>query len=1239
MARHRPLLFGLAAVLLVVSFAQWHLLQADFIWRWAAQKLVSLAQSQINGTIKVEHIEGGPISGLIFHNVTVATPQEEVLRLKRLEISLSPWSLLKLQPVIGKLVLAEPHLFLKQDQTGRWNVSQLIAAEEEPALKTAFVPFRSLALQKILVIDGEVVVERGSQKSRFHNLALDLALHLDHLLKPEQTLTISRALGAVTAPQGRFSLETRLTYGKSVLDLATLTLRSDLERYLSLTGKANLADKPGDIQFQGELGPVKGKTMGKFWSKWPEGGDVSGTLQVRGTLEQVHVKGSGNIHQAPYTITGVLAQKAGKWHYNAALDLTGLTPEILTSFFPSLPEKGEEVSPVSLHLRAEGVGFGWPPEQFAYSVEAEPFTYGRARVEQGKVRAEGNGRKQTIEAMLRGNFGEVSFSGSGSFFTAPAGEIKLLAQSLRPDLLDLGAPEVSRLDARFAGSFQLPDYASLDRLKVMGELEASGQVGEHPLRELKGRLAWHKPDLTIPFLRLHVGNMRAELKGSLAGGRLDFSFTGTSTPEGSWPIPAALEGQLNWKGALAGPISDPVFSFRANGRGLGYEGYGIQSFTLTARGTGWPPHSGAIDFQGTRLRTPAGVFSQASGRGATEGEQWRFRFDATSPRGPQVELAGSAFFTERPLKVVLDSARFRVRNVSGQNRGPVRFRFLPGFELQPATLVINNGTVTMEARLVGGEATGRLAMNNIPLEGSRLENLQGKLHGEFILAGSMNSPVIQGALRLERARWRNLAFPVVRTSLNYRESSLNISGNLEEEASGARAQWEGRLPLVLSFSPFRLAVPDEDMSLRLRGEEMNLGFLANFTQEVEEAEAPLDFSANVQGTWSKPRVSGELTWGGGFVRLRQAGARYRLEPGTISLQGNRVFIPRLTLVSGGTATLRGEVRLTGFAPDEVRAQAQFANFKGLDRLRSQAFLVGDVTIDGPWKALAVRGRLTIPRATLTPQVLKIGEGAEMNPDVILVRHEKKAVKEEEPFAAKPEFIKAMRIAVTVDAPGDVWVRDKQAEVELTLAIRINKRPGEPLAVGGQIRSLRGDLNIQGRDFKLVRGFVDLSELPGREPYIQARAVHETWDATIIMDVSGTPKRPHIELSSEPSLPKSEILSYLAFGRPSSALSKEEFSASKLAGGALGGITAQKILEILGPDFPLLGDVTFRSGQQIGIVKPLTKGLTVSLGRATGPVGEEKGFQAQWQYRVNRNISIEAQTGANPGGDVFFNYDF
>jgi autotransporter translocation and assembly factor TamB len=1237
MPRLRSVLIALLVFLLVGSFTVWRLVQSDFFWRWAGGMMVSEVQKQINGTLTVNEIQGNPITGLLFQGVTVTSPEGEIFRLKSLEVRLSLWSVVKLKPVIGKLALVEPRLNLTQDASGQWNISRLVLPREKPAEGGVALPLRSLSFRQILMVDGEVNLSQAGKETRYHNLDLNLSVTLDHPFTAEQTVKLSQAEAAVTTPQGRFALHTRLTYGKNRLDLRALTLEGEQERYLTLAGKADLAAKTGAIQFLGELGPVKGQTISSLWSKWPGVWDVSGNLKIKGTLARVHLDLEGKIHQAPYTIKGSLEEKAGKWLYEAALDLVGLKPELLAAFDKAWAEKGKEVSPLSLRVRAQGVGLAWPPEHFTYSLEGEPFTYAAARVEKLKVKAEGTAQKQQVEATLQGNFGSASLTGQGSFFTAPGGEVKLQAKSFRPDLLGLGAPEGTTLDAKLAASFSLPDFRNIDRLKVTGEVEASGKVGEHPLREFKGRLTWQKPNLTIPQLRIHLGNMVAELKGGLAGEGLDFTFTGRSTAQGDWPIPAGVKGQLTWEGGLKRKLSDPDLSLKAQGRALAYEQYSIQNFSLTAKGTGWLPSSGYFDFQGKKLKTPAGTFAQASLKGETAGQRWTFKLNAFSPKTPQVELAGSADLRGQPIEITLDRCRFQVKNVSGQNRGPIRLRFLPGFELEPATLAINQGSITLEGRLQETAVAGRLAAQDLPLELSGVEDLSGKLHAKMSLEGSAASPNLQGEIRVEPGQWRSLKFDSIKTALSYRDNSVNLNGTLAERTSGARMQWEGRLPLILSLSPWRYVLPDEDLSFRLRGERVNLSMLTAFTGEVEEAEAPITVATEVKGRWSKPQVSGQVKWGRGYITARQTGAKYGLQPGSINLQGDRLSLPQLTLKSDGTATLRADVKLAGFQPAEMKARVQFDHFKVLDKLRSEAYLNGQVSADGPWKALAVVGRLTIPEASLNPQLFKLG-GGEINPDIVLVRQQKK-VQKEKPKPVEPDFMKDMRVAVTVDARDNVWVRDKHADVELSVALRAQKRPGESLVVAGGIRSLRGNLDIQGRTFKLVRGIVDLPPTPGQEPYIEARAVHETYDVTIIVDVTGTPKNPHLELSSEPSLPKSEILSYLVFGRPTSALSQEEFSASNLAAGALGGLTAQKIQEILGPDFPLLGDVTLKTGKTMGIVKPLAKGVTLSFGRGGTEVGKESGYQARLEYRVNRNVTIEAQTGTNPGADVFFNYDF
>jgi translocation and assembly module TamB len=119
-----------------------------------------------------------------------------------------------------------------------------------------------------------------------------------------------------------------------------------------------------------------------------------------------------------------------------------------------------------------------------------------------------------------------------------------------------------------------------------------------------------------------------------------------------------------------------------------------------------------------------------------------------------------------------------------------------------------------------------------------------------------------------------------------------------------------------------------------------------------------------------------------------------------------------------------------------------------------------------------------------------------------------------------------------------------------------------------------------------------------------------------------------------------------FGRPAARLSRDEYlSVGQQAVGILGGITAEKIKEMLGKDVPLVGNLTLRTPQTenrqaVGVAKPLTKDLTVSFERKFDPLHRDQTEQVVIEYKLNKYMSVESQVGRrNTGGDVLLNLDF
>ena len=98
-------------------------------------------------------------------------------------------------------------------------------------------------------------------------------------------------------------------------------------------------------------------------------------------------------------------------------------------------------------------------------------------------------------------------------------------------------------------------------------------------------------------------------------------------------------------------------------------------------------------------------------------------------------------------------------------------------------------------------------------------------------------------------------------------------------------------------------------------------------------------------------------------------------------------------------------------------------------------------------------------------------------------------------------------------------------------------------------------------------------------------------------------------------------------------------------GVLGGISTNKLSEILGSTIPFLSGIKVKSGMvggrpTVGVGKEVTKNVSVFVGRN---LNEERGVYEQQvgiQYKVNKHLSVESQIGQrNSGADVLFNYDF
>lgn len=261
----------------------------------------------------------------------------------------------------------------------------------------------------------------------------------------------------------------------------------------------------------------------------------------------------------------------------------------------------------------------------------------------------------------------------------------------------------------------------------------------------------------------------------------------------------------------------------------------------------------------------------------------------------------------------------------------------------------------------------------------------------------------------------------------------------------------------------------------------------------------LSAQVSVQGE----SLSGGRAWVDGTIRLdnqRQAALRLRVED--LGISQPRLFDARVS----------GEARLTG-------------------PLTAGALVQGEVTVNG--------GEISIPNSPLgrqgfVPEGLRhVGEDAasratRTNAGIAIGAR----------YGSEPV---PLRLDLTVNAPGRVYIRGRGLDAELGGVLRLGGTTHDVIP-SGSFGLIRGRLDLLGNRFTLTDG--SASMIGSFMPYVSLTATTESDGVLTSVTLSGQASSPQIVFSSVPELPQDEVLARLIFRRSLSSLSV--FQAAQLA---------------------------------------------------------------------------------------------
>lgn len=607
------------------------------------------------------------------------------------------------------------------------------------------------------------------------------------------------------------------------------------------------------------------------------------------------------------------------------------------------------------------------------------------------------------------------------------------------------------------------------------------------------------------------------------------------------------------------------------------------------------------------------------------------------------------------------SGRLRAQAALGADKFDVRLA-LEQLELAPWRVIVPVlpvGTVAATARLEGSPAQPqgdlRVDVRGLTVPGGALKpmnlTLSGKLERDTTGGGAL-------ALRLVPDQTTVTALGGTECRVEARLPLLfGADGLPRPHMQGplrAALRWNGAVAPLWSLLP----VADQRLAGRLA--------LALDVGGTLETPAPKGFVRMDEARYEN------LTMG---VLLSAINLRLDLEEGRAGAMG----LARLNLAAadgqGGTAHITGQGSLDG---SKLDFKANLDQLRPLRRRDVRVALTAQATVGGSATAPEVRGTLTVnqglvllnnlevggsittlPISTATPVWAKAGDEP---PTPAAPQGKKVAATASAGSAASGSAVSGAAVTsggkpglldVRIVIPGRFVVEGFGLKSEWRADMHIGGTPAEPL-VSGQLSAVKGSLDILGKNFKLARGAVTFGGGDVSNPLLDIMLTSQTPALTANISIVGTVRKMQLVLSSDPAMPRDEILAQVLFGKSASELGRLEnlrlaAAVAQLAGfgtGNGGGGVLDSARQALGVD--VLRFNSSGSGQQGQDSENMAAGSSLEMGKYLTEdiyVGVQQGtkqgstaFVIQLELTPRANLEVRTEQQSTKGGLTWkYNY--
>jgi translocation and assembly module TamB len=998
-------------------------------------------------------------------------------------------------------------------------------------------------------------------------------------------------------------------------------------------------------RFQANTDRLELRTLSAIYPAFPRlGGIVKGSavldsswLDVRvSNAELTHIDGPGEPTHA--TGGGRITYGTQFMKYDLALNVSPLSLTTLARSYPKLPLRGSFSGPLTvrgiapdLQIDADLTG---PAGHLTYAGRADADSI-------GGYGAHGSGAFENLSAAALVGLATPPSHLAGRYDVELTGDsLATLVGSLaiRLDRSELDGVQIATGVSRLRFDNGLLHVDTLRLNGTPGTLRAHGTLG---LTRSAGA-----DSLVLAVNVDSLGGLRRYLRT-------------TSTLTGA-PVRDSLLGSLSFNGTVRGWLDSLDVRGALDGRELYVNG--SLSHAVTGSLAVWSQRGRTTGFVDLRADTVVaggiGVRSATLQARLLDGRRAHFGAGAATNNGGSLAIAGDYRAVGDTMNVQLDTLTVMLGETRWALRRPTHVVRSP-LGLVMDTLVLANttgGSITGFARVpASAPVRVELRADGVPLDelgrlGQVAAPLDGLLNASFVATGTRDRPTMSFDATARQVKFSSFFVEQFTLAGAYANERAKLDANL---LRGGRSVLDASVDYPIALTLFSAKPTGDSLRGRIHADSVDLALVEALSAKLKNASGRLTIDLAISGAPAQPHLGGVASVRDGAVDIPDVGLRFAGLDGLFRVDAARdsLAIDHLRFTSpasGGTAELSGSVVFRDKLNPRLDLRFDAKTLRALDK-RSLARLdvstgTGGMTLNGTLEEATLGGALIVDRGTIYIPELVRKELEEISLDDFAMLFDTTDVRNRSLMPAAPsKLVEHLKLAgVSVNLGDEVWLKSKEANIKLGGSLNVTRAREERdagnasfdrdllsdttkatvkyrLALSGTLSADRGtyrlDLGIVQREFQVQSGSISFFGTPDFNPAIDVTALYrvkqsDRADIPVQARIVGNfYPQPRLELTStDASVAQSDLVSFLATGRPSSQIAD---------------VSVKRALDILIPSGSAMLNQALRDQFSFMDLFQIQSGTSAdqSLGSGTLTAGEQvKGIFASTRLGGEKQIS-------------------